>query len=120
MSSISTMLKALIDPLVTGGCHNTVNTSDRIAAPYVVFHEISGVPETGISNDYLGATRYRFQVDVFASSPEMAKGLALGSVKDAITGSAAIQGTLIFQMAGQYSEKDKTFQYITEYQIWAE
>lgn len=113
--SIETSLKALIGPLVAGGCHNTVNTSTTIVPPYVVFQEISGLPENTLEG-YAGITRSRFQIDTFAKSLEQAKGLALGEIKDAIV--AGVKGLMIFQMTGQYSELDKTFQYITEYSIW--
>ena len=117
--SVETTLKSLINPLVAGGCYNGVNTSNTITTPYVVFHEISGIPANGLSVEYLGLTRFRYQVDVFAKSPEQAMGLAVGTIRTAITGSATLNGTMVFQMKGQYSEFDKTYQYITEYEIWA-
>lgn len=116
--SIESTLKLLVNSLVEGGCHNRVNTSSPIVCPYVVFYEISGVPETGVSVDYLGITKFVFQVDVFARSPEQAKGLAVGSIRSAISGSTVLQGRMSFQHAGEYSELDKTFQYITEYEFW--
>ena len=116
--STETTLKTLINTLVAGKCHNGVNTSKNIVVPYVVFHEISGVPVNTITA-YAGLTQCRFQVDVFAKSPEEAKGLALGTIRTAIESSAVLQGQLIFKMKGQYSELDKTHQYITEYYIWA-
>lgn len=117
--TVSATLKTLITPLVTGGCHNRVNKSTTITTPYVVFYEVSGVPENGISG-YLGLTRYRYQVDVIAKSQEQARSLALGTIKTAITTSATLRGELIFQSDGQYSPVDKSHQYITEYTIWAE
>lgn len=118
--SVDTTLKSLINalPEITGGCHNGVDNSSTITVPYVVFHEISGVPETGISVPYLGLTRFRYQVDVFAKSPEAAKGIALEVVRPAIVNSE-LEGLMVFQTKGQYSELDKTHQYITEYEIWA-
>lgn len=115
--SVDTVLKGLIAPLVAGGCHNEVNASTTITKPYVVFHEISAIPENGLQG-YLGLTRFRYQVDVFAASPEHAKGLALGTIKSAIVGSS-LEGLLISHMSGEYDEVTKTHQYITEYQIWA-
>ena len=32
---------------------------------------------------------------------------------------AGVDGLLTFHMVGEYSEIDKTYQYITEYTIWA-
>lgn len=116
--SVDTTLKSLITPLVAGGCHRGVNDSQQIVAPYVVFHEIYGEPLNTIS-DYTGVTKSRYQVDVFAKTPEQAKGLALGVIMEAIQSSPIIQGDLIFRMDGQYSDLDKTYQYITEYTIWA-
>lgn len=118
MSTEST-LKALIDPLVAGGCHNGVNTDSTITTPYVVFHEISGVPLNTVS-EYSGSTQCQYQIDVFARSPEQAKGLALSTIQDAISDSLILQGELTFRMNGQYSDLDKTYQYITEYTIWTE
>ena len=112
-------LKSLITPLVAGGCHDGINITYPLVVPYVVFHEITGVPENTLSG-YAGLTKSRYQVDTFARSPEQAKGLALGTIKSAITGSSVLRGLLVFQMKGQYSELDKTHQYITEYEIWAE
>lgn len=117
--SVEITLKDLLDPLVDGGCHNGVNNNLDSVSPYVVFHEINGVPVVGISVPYLGITRYRYQVEVFATSMEMAKALAVGVVRDAIQGSVELQGTMMFQAAGQYSEVTKMHQYITEYEIWA-
>lgn len=116
---IETTLKTLINQFIAGGCHNTINTTSPLVLPYVVFYEISGFPTNGIT-DYLGLTRFTFQVDVFAKSPEQAKVLATTTIKEAISDSTELQGTLTFQMNGQYSELDKTYQYITEYEIWAE
>ena len=118
--SIETALELNVGPLVSGGCHNGVNRSVNITLPYVVYHEVSGEPVTGISNGYLGLTEYRFQVDVFAATPSEAKALALGDIKTAITETTEIGGVLVFQMSGQYSKDARTFKYITEYQIWAE
>jgi hypothetical protein len=115
--SVDTVLKGLIAPLVAGGCHNGVNASATITKPYVVFHEISAIPENGLLG-YMGLTRFRYQVDVFAVTIEQAKALALGTIKAAIVGSS-LEGLLIAHMAGEYSDLDKTHQYTTEYQIWA-
>lgn len=112
-------IKSLVSGLVAGGCHNGINEDSHIVAPYVVFHEISGVPLNTISA-YSGRTKCRFQIDVFARSPEQAKGLALGVIKAAIEGDEILQGSMIFQMSGQYSALDKTHQYITEYIIWTD
>jgi len=111
-------LKTLIAPLVGGGCHNSVNASPSITYPYVVFNEISALPANGLKG-YMGLTSYQYQIDVFAKSPEQAKALALGTIKAAIVSSSVLQGTLTFHMGGEYSEIDKTHQYITEYQIWS-
>jgi len=110
-------LKTLINPLVAGGCWNVVNPSATIVYPYVVFQEISALPENGLIG-YMGLSRYRYQVDVFAKSPEQARALAMGTIKAAIVAST-LEGLLVFHMVGEYSEVDKTYQYITEYQIWA-
>lgn len=118
--SIESTLKSLINPLAAGGCHNRVNSTSPIVCPYVVFYEISGVPETGVSLDYLGITKFLFQVDIFAKTPEQAKGLAVGAIRSAISGSTVLQGRMSFQHAGEYSELDKTYQYITEYEFWAQ
>ena len=119
--STETTLKSLINPLVTGGCHNQVNASSTITLPYVVFYEIFGTPVTIIHTPgYGGITESRYQIDVFAASPEQAKGLALSTIKDAITNSTVLEGLLVNQLSGQYSELDKTYQYIVEFQIWAE
>jgi len=115
--STETTLKTLLNSLVAGGCHNGMNTNSPVVAPYIVFHEIGGVPANGLKG-YMGLTMFRYQVDVFAKSPEQAKGLALGTIKTAIVGST-LEGLLTFQAKGEYSELDKTYQYITEYQIWA-
>jgi hypothetical protein len=117
--SVETTLKSLINPLVAGGCHNGVNDAQPIVVPYVVFHEIAGTPTNGLSVEYLGLTKFRFQIDIFARTPEQAKGIAIGTIRTAIAGSAILKGIMIFQMKGQYSELDKTHQYITEYEIWA-
>ena len=117
--SAETTLKSLINAIAIGGCYNGINNSGDVVVPYVVFHEISGMPLNTITT-YSGRTECRFQVDVFAKSPEHAKGLALGDIKDAITSSPILQGELVLQMKGQYSESDKAFQYITEYVIWTD
>lgn len=116
--SVETELKTLITPLVAGGCYNTANLSTTVTVPYAVFYEISGIPEQTI-HGYAGITSHRYQVDVFARSPEHAKALALGTIKSAIEGSAVLGGTLVFHMVGEYNPSDRTYQYITEYQIWA-
>ena len=116
--SIETELKSLITPLVAGGCFNTANLSSTVVLPYVVFYEISGIPEQTIHGP-AGITNHRYQVDVFARSPEQAKALALGTIKTAIEDSTVLGGTLIFHMVGEYNPSDRTYQYITEYQIWA-
>lgn len=118
--SAETALKSVVGPLVAGGCHNGINTSLSITKPYVVFHEISGVPVNTIHGTYGGKTRSRYQVDVFAETLEEAKGLAIGTIKTAINNSSLLEGELIFQMNGEYSGTDKTHQYITEYLIWSE
>lgn len=100
-----------------GGCYNAANTRATIIVPYVVFYEISGIPEYGISG-YLGSTRHRFQIDVFARSPEEAKAISMGAIKDAIEASG-LNADMILHMSGAYSPLDKTYQYTTEYYIWA-
>lgn len=117
MMTIESLLKSRIAPLVAGGCHNVANTSATLALPYVVFQEISAIPANGLLG-YVGMTKYQFQVDVIAKSPEQAKGLALGTIKSEII-AAGVEGLLTFHMVGEYSEIDKTYQYITEYTIWA-
>ena len=117
--SVDTTLKALLNPLVAGGCHNGMNKDYPVVKPYIVFHEIAGTPVNGVSQEYMGATEFRYQVDVFAASPEAARAIATGTVRTAIAGSTELQGTMIDQLQGQYSESDKTHQYITEYYIWA-
>lgn len=116
--SIETTLKSVLNPLLTGGCHNVVNTATTVVHPYAVFYEVSGIPENTI-HGYGGITQHRYQIDVFAKSPEQAKGLALGTMKSDIETSAILQGQLIFHMVGEYSEADRTYQYITEYYIWS-
>jgi hypothetical protein len=116
---VESTLKSLIGGLVMGGCHNTVNRSLTPVYPYAVIHEISGIPVNGVSIGYLGITRFTYQIDVFAKSQEEAKGLAVGSIRTAISASSILEGELISQMNGEYSELDKTFQYITEYVIWS-
>ena len=116
--TIDAAIKSAVGPLVAGGCHFVANTSATITLPYVVFYEVGGTPETGISLDYLGITEHRYQVDVFAQSPEQAKGLSLGVIKDVLA--QDVQGRLTFQMTGQFNPVDKTYQYITEYELWAE
>ena len=114
--SAETTLKSILGTLVDGGCHNGVNSNNAIALPYIVFHEISGIPLYTIT-EYAGTTDCRFQIDVFARTPEQAKGLALGTIKTAIDAVASFNARLIFQMKGQYSNLDKSHQYITEYSI---
>lgn len=116
--STETVLKSLIEPLVAGGCHSHINKDNPLVVPYVVFYQISGIPVYTIK-DYSGITECRYQIDVFARTLEQAKVLALGTIKTAIEGNSTVQGTLGFEMAGQYSSLDKTHQYITEYSIWA-
>lgn len=116
--SVETQLKAVLGPLVSGGCHNRVNTTSPAVLPYIVFYEVSGIPIVGISPGQITPVECMYQVDVFAPSPEYAKGLALGAVRDAIEQSAALQGTLVFKTSGDYSKIDKTYQYITQYKIW--
>lgn len=115
--SVDTVLKSTINGLVAGGAHNGVNASLTITLPYVVFRQISGNPENGLKG-YMGLTEYRYQVDVFAASPEQAKGLALGTIKASIIAST-LEGIMTFSMAGEYDGDDKSHQYITEYTIWA-
>lgn len=115
--TIESTLKSLINPLVAGGCHNVVNASAAIVYPYAVFQEISAIPENGLAG-YVGLTRYSYQIDIIAKSPEQAKGLALGAIRSAVIASS-LDGLLTFHMVGEYSEVDKSYQYITEYQIWA-
>lgn len=116
MGAIESAIRSGITPLVAGGCHNKVNRSTTITKPYVVFHEVEGEPINGISG-YLGKTMYRFEICVFADSPEQAKSLALGSIKTEITGSSLLQGVLTFQSSGDYDEDNRTFEYVTEYEI---
>lgn len=111
--SVDTDLKAALDSLVAGGCHNSINTDTSITCPYIVFYEIAGTPLYTIT-EYVDTTS-RYQIDVFARTQEQAKGLALGTIKTAIE--AALDARLIFQMNGEYSPNDKTYQYITEYRI---
>jgi len=108
-------LKAALSGLLAGGCHKRVNNSTSITLPYAVFHDIAGLPQVGISQP-LGITNGSVQIDIFAASPEAAKGLALGIVKNAVEGLGAI---LFFHMDGEYDPTDRTFQYITEYQNWS-
>lgn len=115
---VDTDIKTALNSLVAGGCHSVVNASATITKPYIVFHIISAIPANGIVG-YLGLTEYTVQIDVFAQTPEHARSLALGTIKNAIVGSAALQGTLTMHLNGEYSDIDKTHQYITEYQIWA-
>lgn len=116
--STETTLKGIINavPEITGGAHYAVNrtgSTDR----YVVFHQISELPTVGISQD-LGLDNCIYQVDVFAKTPEAAKGLAKGPVKAAILASAELGATYTFGAGGQYFDDDETYQYITEYRIW--
>lgn len=115
--SIGTLIKDTLDPLLTGKAHRGVNRSTTINTPYACFYQISGVPVNGIT-EYLGATRHRWQIDVFGSSPEEAEGVATGVVKTAVE--AALNATMTFSMDGQYSEADKSYQYITEYTLWSD
>lgn len=115
--STETTLKTLINPLVAGGCHNVINVASPIVVPYVVFQEISSIPENGLKG-YMGLTQSQYQVDVFAKSPEQAKALALGTIKTALV-TSTLEALLTFHMVGDYSDLDKTHQYITEYTIWA-
>lgn len=117
--SIETTLKTLLSPLVAGGCHNGANVRSEIITPYVVFHEISGLPLFGISSNDFGATKCRYQIDVFAVSPEQAKGISLDVIKPVLSETELLNATHIFQMSGPYSDITKTYQYITEYSIWA-
>ena len=115
--SVDTYLKQLLGSLVNGGCHIGVNRSVPIVTPYIVFYEISGMPLDTISQ-YSGMTEYRYQVDVFARSPEESRGIATGAVRSAILSAELLKASLIFQSSGQYSELDKTYQYITEYKFF--
>lgn len=114
--STSTLIRDTLDPLLTGGAHRGVNRSASTTKPYACFYQISAVPENGITQ-YLGKTRQRWQVDVFASSMEAAEGLAVGAIKTAME--AALGATLTFHMDGQFSEEG-TFQYITEFTVWTD
>ncbi len=115
--SVDKDIKAAITPLVAGGCHNGVNLKTPVL-PYVVFHEISGLPDNGVSEGYEGPTNSRYQVDIFAATPEAAKGIALGVVKEAME-AEPLAATLIFQAKGQYSGQDRSHQYITEFRLWS-
>lgn len=117
MATIESTLKTLISPLVAGGCFNGVNASPSVTLPYAVFHEISATPENGLQG-YLGLTKYSYQIDVFAGSPEHAKSITLNAIKPALVGSS-LEATLTFHMKGEYSDADKTHQYISEFEIWA-
>jgi len=112
--SISTDIKALVDPLLTGGCHRVLNRDKTIVKPYGVLYVIAGSPVPGISGSTL-AKRDLYQLDVFANTPEEAEGLSLGAIKTAIEGYG---GLLIGNNDGQYNEVDQTFQYLTEYHLW--
>jgi hypothetical protein len=114
---VDTSLKTALNGLVAGGCHNSVNEALTITLPYIVFRQISGNPENGLLG-YSGLTKYRYQVDVFARTPEQARALALGSIKAAIV-AAPLAGMLIFSASGEYDGDDKSHQYHTEYTIWA-
>ena len=115
---VETDIKTAINSLLAGGCHTVVNASSTITLPYAVVSIISAIPANGVSG-YLGLTEYTVQIDVIARTLEHAKSLSLGAIKNAIVGSSALQGTLSIHLSGEYSEVDKTHQYITEYQIWA-
>lgn len=115
--SIETDLRDTISSLLTGGCHNTVNTQAPAKLPYAVFHEIVGIPTNTVHGETL-AMYHKYQVDLFARTPEQAKGIALGAVKIAIESGLTIGGVLVFSMSGEYDPITKTYQYITEYQLW--
>lgn len=100
---------------IVGGCHFVANTASQVNTPYVVFHIISAAPDYGISQEF--GTDFTCQVDVFAKSPEAAKGLALGVVKTAMEAAGFDYVTLTMHLTGQYSLADKTYQYITEYAV---
>ncbi|MBM9615310.1 DUF3168 domain-containing protein [Desulfobulbus rhabdoformis] len=114
--SIDTDLRAVIGPLLAGGAHNTVNRSPGKQLPYAVFYEITGTPLNTI-HGATEATSCTYQVDVFARTPEQAKGLSLGDLKDAIE-SSSLEGLITLQMAGEYDPISKSYRYITEYQVW--
>lgn len=115
--SIDAALKALIDPLVTGGCHNTINVSTTVSYPYAVFYELGCEPLHTVH----GATEAmdsEYQIDVFARSPEQAKGLSLGDIKTAIETSTTVSGVLILSMSGEYDPVARCYRYISRYQVW--
>jgi len=114
--STATTLKSILSPLVAGGCFNSFNPSETVVLPYIVFYEIVGMP-INLLHGGVAATKKNYQVEVFARSPEHAEGIAKGVMFDAIIGSV-LEGTPISEMNGQYSEKDKSHQYITEWQVW--
>ena len=115
--STETLLKSVLDPLLTGNSHNVINRSDTVALPYVVFQEVEGEPLTGISESYLGKTRCEYEVVVFAATPEHAKYLALNHIYDAIT-APPFEGVLTYRATGPYIEEKGNFQYVTQYEIW--
>jgi len=115
--AIDTALKALLDAALAGGGHNGANISASVVYPYAVFYELSGEPLRTIHGT-TEATDSEYQVDVFARSPEQAKGLALGDVKDAIETSTTVGGVLTLSMSGEYDPVARCYRYISRYQVW--
>lgn len=115
--AIDLALKALLSGILAGGGHNAVNVSSPIIYPYAVFYELSGEPLRTIHGT-TEATDSEYQVDVFARSPEQAKGLSLGDVKDAIETSITVGGVLTLSMSGEYDPVARCHRYISRYQVW--
>ena len=107
-------LQALLAPLAAGGCWPMANTSATITHPYVVFYEITSIPEM-LDNGPLLARR--FQIDCFAKNYGAAKALAK-SVRTAIASSSMVS-VFISAMDGEYNAVVKDYCVITEFTIWA-
>lgn len=115
--AIDNALKTLLDAVLAGGGHNGANISASVIYPYAVFYELSGEPLRTI-NGTTEATDSEYQVDVFARSPEQAKGLSLGDVKDAIETSTTVRGSFRLRSYGGYDPVARCHRYITRYQVW--
>lgn len=114
--STESALQALLAPLATGGCWPMANTSATITHPYIVFHEIVGIPEPTLEG-YSGLTAKRFQIDCFAKSYGGAKALRK-AVNDAIKASTT-DNLHLSEMDGEYNPVVKDYQSITEFSIWS-
>ena len=115
--AIDTALKTLLDSELVGGGHNGANISSPVVYPYAVFYEISGEPLRTIHGT-TEATDSEYQIDVFARSPEQAKGLSLGDIKDAIETSSSVGGVFTMSMSGEYDPVARCYRYISRYQVW--